>query len=167
MALIREGRAEDMPTLLRLYQALYAGLREQGLAFDLDGEGLESMLTTMLRSKLCFLAVAEEEGALVGFLSAGVVRMDRKLSYEGGNTMGLIHDLYLTPEVRGQGLASALLDRAEEWMAQAGAAVAECQVVQGNDLGAAFWARRGYAPVSVTRAKTLSGKEEDHVVSAN
>ena len=167
MALIRDGRGEDLPGLIELYKALYAGLKEQGLAFDLEPEGLSSMVETMLRSRLCFLAVAEEDGALVGFLSAGVARMDRKLSYQGGSTLGLIHDLYLTPGARGRGLASALLDRAEEWMAGAGAAMVECQVVWGNALGAAFWERRGYAPVSVTRAKTLPGKEEGHVVPAN
>ncbi|WP_251445444.1 GNAT family N-acetyltransferase [Vermiculatibacterium agrestimuris] len=167
MARIRVAGAEDMPALLKLYEALYAGLKEQGLPFDLDREGLEAMVKTMARSKLCFLAVAEEEGELVGFLCAGVARMDRKLSYQGSGVIGLIHDLYLIPSARGKGLASGLLDRAEAWMAQAGAPVAECQVVWGNELGAEFWARRGYAPVSVTRAKTLPGKEEGHVVSAN
>lgn len=167
MAQIRAAGAEDIPALLELYKALYAGLKEQGLPFDLDGEGLEAMVKTMARSKLCFLAVAEEEGELLGFLCAGVVKMDRKLSYQGSGLMGLIHDLYLVPPARGKGLASGLLDRAEAWMTQAGAAVAECQVVCGNALGAGFWERRGYAPVSVTRAKTLPGKEEGHVVSAN
>ena len=36
MALIRDGRGEDLPGLIELYKALYAGLKEQGLAFDLE-----------------------------------------------------------------------------------------------------------------------------------
>ncbi len=165
MALIRDGRAEDLEELKKLYRALYGELRGYGLVFALDEGGLEPSLRAALSSKLCFLAVAEEEGALVGFLSAGVVRMDRKLSYEGEKAMGLIHDLYLSPEVRGKGLAGALLDRAEEWMSAAGAGIVECQVVQGNALGEAFWSRRGYGAVSVTRAKGLRG--DGHVVPAD
>lgn len=150
-----------------LYRALYDHLEGHGLAFRLEEEGLESSLRTMLRSERCFLAVAEEGEELVGFLCAGVTRMDRKLSYGGGNTLGLIHDLYLTPPARKQGLAGELLDRAEEWMVRAGAGVAECQVVWDNGLGQEFWARRGYAPVSVTRARALGAEEDGHVVSAD
>ncbi len=167
MALIRDGRPEDLETVVGLYRALYAELEGYGLIFSLEEEGLERALETQLRSKLCLVAVAEEEGELVGFLSAGVVRMDRKLSYEGRSAMGLIHDLYLTPAARGRGTASALLDRAEGWMREAGAEVAECQVVRGNTLGAAFWSRRGYDPVSVTRAKPLGEREDNHVVSSS
>lgn len=166
MALIRDGRPEDLAPLTALYEALYAELTGYGLPFSLDREGLSAALAAELRSRLCFLAVAEEEGELVGFLSAGVVRMDRKLSYDGQKAMGMIHDLYLLPAVRGRGLASALLERAEAWMREAGAAAAECQVVRGNALGEAFWSRKGYGAVSVTRAKALPG-EDSHVVSAN
>ena len=59
----------------------------------------------------------------------------------------------------------ALLDRAEDWLAGQGAALVECQVVEGNCPGAAFWARQGYAPSSATRAKVLPPKEAAHVVS--
>ena len=98
-----------------LYRALYDHLEGHGLAFRLEEEGLESSLRTMLRSERCFLAVAEEGEELVGFLCAGVTRMDRKLSYGGGNTLGLIHDLYLTPPARKQGLAGELLGRRNGW----------------------------------------------------
>ena len=167
MALIRDGRPEDLPALLELYRALYAQLKGQGLAFELEPAGAERAIEAMLRSKLCFLAVAEEAGKLVGFLCASVVKMDRKLSYEGGNMLGLIHDLYLVPAARRQGLAGRLLELAEEWFRRSGAGAAECQVVQGNTLGQAFWEKRGYAPVSVTRCKRLGAEEGGHVVSAN
>lgn len=164
MVQIRDGESRDLAALTALYRALYAHLTERGLTFSLDEGGLESSLGAALRSKLCFLAVAEEEGELKGFLSAGIVRMDRKLNFRGGNTMGLIHDLYLSPEVRGQGLAGELLDRAENWFRAAEVKVIECQVVSGNEEGAAFWARRGYAPVSVTRMKALATEEDSNVV---
>lgn len=167
MVLIRDGESRDLEALLSLYRALYDHLADSGLPFSLDAGGLESALKTMLRSNLCFLAVAEEEGELKGFLSAGIVRMDRKLSFCGENTLGLIHDLYLLPQTRGQGVAGQLLDRAEAWFRENGVTAAECQVVSGNTLGADFWARRGYAPVSVTSMKRFGAEEDSHVVLAD
>lgn len=164
MVQIRDGESRDLAALMELYRALYVHLADRGLTFSLDESGLESALGAALRSKLCFLAVVEEDGELKGFLSAGIVRMDRKLNFRGGNTLGLIHDLYLVPEKRGQGLAGELLDRAERWFRGAEVKVVECQVVSGNEEGAAFWARRGYAPVSVTRMKALKTEEDGDVV---
>lgn len=167
MVQLRDGRAEDLEGLKGLYRELYDHLESCGLAFDLEEEGVERALGAMLRSRLCLVSVAEEEGQLLGFLSAGVVKMDRKLSCEGSGLLGLIHDLYIVPQARKLGLAGALLDRTEAWFARSGAGLAECQVVWGNELGAAFWTGRGYAPVSVTRCKKLGAEEESHVVSAD
>lgn len=167
MVQIRDGRAEDLEGLKSLYRALYDHLKDCGMTFDLEEEGLERTLEAMLRSRLCLVSVAEEDGQLLGFLCAGVVKMDRKLSCEGGGLLGLIHDLYILPRARRLGLAEALLDRTEAWFAQSGATAAECQVVWDNELGTAFWAGRGYAPVSVTRCKRLGTEEERHVVPAD
>lgn len=165
MAAVRAGTPEDLEVLLPLYSALYRELRGFGLAFELDPDGLRSSLSAMLGSRRCLVAVAETEGVPVGFLSAGVLRMDRKLSFHGQSVLGMIHDLYLTPERRGTGLARRLLDCAEDWLAGQGAALVECQVVEGNGPGRAFWARQGYAPVSTTHSKVLTPKEDAHVVS--
>jgi len=166
---VRDGTPEDLEALLPLYGALYRELRGFGLAFHLDPEGVRSALSAQLRAKLCLVAVAEEGGALVGFLSAGVLRMDRKLFLPGSRALGMIHDLYLCPEHRGRGLARALLDRAEDWLAGQGITLVQCQVVEGNGLGGAFWARQGYAPTSATLSRTLSPRPEEdpHVVSAS
>lgn len=152
---------------MELYGALYGELNSYGLPFTLHSDGLRSSLSAMLRSGLCYLAVAEEAGTIQGFLSAGVLRMDRKLTLQGTATLGMIHDLYLIPTCRGQGLAGRLLDDAEDWLTSQGVTMVECQVVQGNELGSAFWSRRGYAPVSVTRGKRLTAKEDSHVVSSD
>ncbi len=166
MGAVRAGTPEDLEALLPLYDALYRELRGFGLAFDLDPAGLRSALSAMLGARRCLVAVAEGEGgALVGFLAAGVLRMDRKLTFRGQSAVGMIHDLYVDPACRGAGVARRLLDRAEDWLAGQGAALVECQVVEGNGPGAAFWARQGYAPSSATRAKVLPPKEAAHVVS--
>lgn len=167
MAAVRDGRPEDLEALLPLYDALYRELNGFGLAFTLSPEGMRGALSAQLRSKLCQVSVAEENGVLAGFLSAGILRMDRKLSLPGTRALGMIHDLYLSPEFRGRGLARALLDRAEDWLAGQGVTLVQCQVVEGNGPGTAFWARQGYAPTSTTRARILSPRTEEasHVVS--
>lgn len=167
MAAVRDGRPEDLEALLPLYDALYRELNGFGLAFTLSPEGMRGALSAQLRSKLCLVSVAEENGVLAGFLSAGILRIDRKLSLPGTHTLGMIHDLYLRPEHRGRGLARALLDRAEDWLAGQGVTLVQCQVVEGNAPGTAFWARQGYAPTSTTRAHILAPRTEEdpHVVS--
>lgn len=166
MESVRAGTPEDLEPLLPLYDALYRELKGFGLAFELEPDGLRSSLSTMLHSRRHLVAVAEADGKPAGFLTAGILRMDRKLSFHGQSMIGMIHDLYLIPEYRGAGLARRLLDRAEDWLAGQGASLVECQVVEGNSLGRAFWARQGYTPVSTTRSKVLPPKEEDaHVVS--
>ncbi len=70
----------------------------------------------MLRSNSFFLAVAEEQGSLRGFVAAGISRMDRKLSYRGEKALGIIHDIGVQPSCRGRGVAEMLLSAAEDWL---------------------------------------------------
>ena len=77
----------------------------------------------------------------------------------------MIHDLYLLTGSRGKGESGRLLDLAEAWLMEQRVTMVECQVVLGNALGAAFWEKRGYAPVSTVRGKRLPPEEDDHVVS--
>lgn len=167
-AVIREARPEDMEPLLSMHRALYEDLTGYGLPFSLEPEALRGVLASMLRSGLCLVAVAEEAGVAVGFVTASILRMERKLSLEGGHSLGMIQDIYLCPTQRGAGLGDRLLDHAEAWLAGQGVSFVECQVVEGNPLGGGFFTRRGYGPISTMRGKRLTPAEEHtHVVSSN
>ena len=75
---------------------------------------------------------------------------------EGQGAVGYVDDLYVRPESRGQGVASALADRAEAWMAESGVEAVELHVLLENPTAAAFWRSRGMEPMSALFYKKLN-----------
>ncbi|TCI99412.1 GNAT family N-acetyltransferase [Aeromicrobium sp. IC_218] len=56
-----------------------------------------------------------------------------------------LYRLAVLPERRGQGVANALLDAAEERLVRLGAGRLDAMVLDGNELGQAVWRKRGFA----------------------
>jgi ribosomal protein S18 acetylase RimI-like enzyme len=152
---IRKAELSDFDALLEQYRELYALLGRMGLPFDLDIEGLKSGLNVMLQSNMFFLAVAEEQGSLCGFAAAGISRMDRKLSYEGGKTLGIIHDICVQPSCRGRGVADMLLSAAEAWLRECGVTIVECDILTENEPSLKFFAKHDYRDFCRIFYKTL------------
>lgn len=153
--LIRKAEWTDFDSLLEQYQELYALLGSMGLPFDPDTEGLKSGLNVMLRSNSFFLAVAEEQGSLRGFVAAGISRMDRKLSYRGEKALGIIHDIGVQPSCRGRGVAEMLLSAAEDWLRACGVAIVECDILAENAPSQKFFAKHDYRDFCRIFYKTL------------
>ena len=138
---------DDMPTLLRLYKDMYDGHSRDGLhmPFTLDMSALSQVLPVLISSKLCCLYTARSkvEGEPVcGFISASVVRPERKFAMDG--KMGLISDIYVSEAHRGHKVAGELLESAEKWLRARGVRFIECNVLTGNSAGLGFWHSKGY-----------------------
>ena len=163
MITLRLAQKGDEEELLRLYQALYAGLREAGLPLQLDIEGLAVSLPVWLKSKLCFLIVAEERsdsGKLAGFLLANVLRLERKLQVEGAATVGYIQDVYVAPWLRRQGIAAKMVAAAEAWFQDQKVVFVQLNVVAGNDQAHCFWQQLGYEDFSRALCKNLMSTKQ-------
>ncbi|MEG1633449.1 MAG: GNAT family N-acetyltransferase [Oscillospiraceae bacterium] len=152
---IRPAAEGDIDALLALYGSLYDTLRGFGLPFELSPHELRQILAVMVKSKLCRLLIAEENGETLGFISAAVTRMDRKLRFEGGNLIGTVNDICVSPACRGTGLAARLLSEAEDWFRASGAAVAECDILCGNLPAQGFWRKQGYTELALVSYKVL------------
>lgn len=87
------------------------------------------------------LLVARREG-VVGFVmfhvEAGVYRQDA--------TRGIVDNLYVHPDARGEGIGSRLLAAAEEALVADGAEVIGLSVLAANADARRFYARNGYRP---------------------
>ena len=142
--LIRTARESDLDALAGLYKDLYDTLDGFGLPFSLDSSSIKDILSVILRSKLCRILVAENEGAVCGFLTAGISRMDRKLKYLGESTIGMIHDVYIAPEHRKKRIAAQMLNEAEAWFRDNGVKIIECNILMENHVSAAFFNKNGY-----------------------
>lgn len=143
---IRPAREDDFPRLIELYGELYALLRAMGIPFDLDEEGLKSLLPVILKSKMCYLAVAEQKGDVCGFISAVIAKMDRKLRYKDSRLVAKVNDICVEESHRGRNVAQSLLQSAEAWMKESGAVVCESEVALENGRSLGFFQRNGYKP---------------------
>lgn len=63
-----------------------------------------------------------------------------------------LHDLAVSPGLRGQGAAQALIDRARAHAAQAGLRCLALVAVQGSEP---YWARQGFAPREPVRSELV------------
>jgi len=92
----------------------------------------------LLESERVRVFVAEADGAVGGFVSAGPSR-DRDLEGEGE-----IYAIYVQPELWGRGIGRALIDAAEQELRELGFAEAGLWVLEDNTRARRFYERRGW-----------------------
>jgi ribosomal protein S18 acetylase RimI-like enzyme len=134
---IRGATTADREALRGLYREFFA---EQPPP-DYYGVELEQELAEVdeiLERELAF--VAEEDGELVGFV----------LARRKAGTRGLLSDIYVRPEQRRKGLATALARAATEALAAGGATHVTLSVDPDNAPARAAYARWGFRDRSLT-----------------
>jgi ribosomal protein S18 acetylase RimI-like enzyme len=92
-----------------------------------------------------FVLLAERQGQAVGYalchLNEGCDD-----TWDTGEWIGEVETLAILPDVRGDGLGTALLDAAEQELARRGAHDIVIAVMEGNDRALDFYRRRGMSP---------------------
>ncbi len=144
---VREGRAEDLDEVLRLWVQMvefHAGL-DPSLRMRTDSEGQESMrlfLQVCLEnpdSRLWVAEVADREG-LAGFLLAHI----RTLSPVAlPPTTGYVSDICVEEGLRRQGIGRALYLAAREWFRERGQSTIRLNAATANPVAQAFWRAMG------------------------
>ena len=71
-----------------------------------------------------------------------------------------LHSLWVSPQVRGQGLGSQLVAAVEEWAARQGATYVRLEVVPGNAPAIALYRRHGYAGTGIPGELLPDGNRE-------
>lgn len=85
--------------------------------------------------------LAEHNGALVGYARAGAY----KLPFDNGDRSAFeLHRLYVRDDVKGKGVAAALMDWTHQQALAAGAADLFLGVYQGNERAQRFYTRYGF-----------------------
>lgn len=88
------------------------------------------------------LLVARDDDRLVGFVTFST----EQGSYEQTTDRGLIHDIYVRPEYRDQGVGSQLLSSAERKLEAEGVDRVSLEMLADNDAARRFYERHGYSP---------------------
>lgn len=156
---IRPAVEADLEELVPLFSEYLGTLGDMGLRYDPRYEGVAELLESRVKSRRTLLAVAEEDGVLQGFICAGLKRLGAEYLCEGAGAVGYVDDICVRGSARGRGIASALADYAEGWMAESGVGAVELHVLMENHAGAAFWESRGMEPVAALCHRKLRARD--------
>ena len=122
---LRAGTADDVDGLLALWVEAAENAER--------APDTREAVTALLGRDPDAVIVAEHEGELVGSVIAG---------WDGWRCH--LYRLAVRPHWRRQGVASALLEAAENRFRALGGGRADAMVLDSNDLGRDFWAGSGY-----------------------
>jgi len=95
------------------------------------------------------LLVARDEGAIAGFVSFTT----ESGAYEQDTDRGVVRNIYVVPDRRGEGIGSELLGAAESALVEAGAETIALDVLADNDAARRFYRRHGYRPQRIELEK--------------
>lgn len=127
---IRHIHIEDFDSIFELWNSTYQSRRALNPVDD-SREGIEKYLK---RNPLtCFLAQVNADHKTVGVILSG---------HDGRRAM--IHHLSVHPDYRRLGIATMLVNRAEEALIKEGISKIFGLVFKDNDEANDFWERRGY-----------------------
>jgi len=106
------------------------------------------------------LLVAVDDGELVGFVTFAV----ESGVYEQDVTRGLVENVYVVPDRRGEGVGSALLATAEDRLRERGCDAFFLEVLAANEGAKRFYREAGYEPHRIQferPAGTGDGSDDD------
>lgn len=134
-AVIRIARRADLPELIRLVRAYYQ--------FDhirFDARTMKPALAKLLRSRtLGRVWIMRDGGKAVGYV---ILTFNFDLEFDG--LEGLVTDLFIEADYRGQGLGERALDVVDDYCRARGIGAVELQVETDNTAAQAFYRKIGF-----------------------
>ena len=154
---IRPATRADLPTLGRLGALLlrthYDFDRQRFLAPGDDVEaGYAWFLGTQLGQEDVAVFVAERDGEVVGYVYAGIEPHSWK---ELRDEAGFIHDIVVDERGRRGGVATALLERAIEWIRTRGVPRVVLWTAERNDAAQRLFAALGFRRTMIEMTREL------------
>jgi ribosomal protein S18 acetylase RimI-like enzyme len=134
--------------LVELWLALADGQRTYGSHLLVE-ENSERIRESILRHVVSGSLLVARDGAVVGF----VMFSTETGSYEQDRSRGVIENLYVVPDRRGEGIGTALLEAAETRLGELGADAIALDVMADNESARRFYRDRGYRPHRVELEK--------------
>ncbi|WP_123621588.1 GNAT family N-acetyltransferase [Halorubrum sp. CSM-61] len=155
-ACVTPATADDVDRVTDLWIALAEGQRAHGSTLLAEGNRA-AVREWVSRSVVTGeLLVARDDGNAtdepVGFVGFA---LDRG-GYDRDRTRGVVSNLFVVPERRGEGIGADLLEAAERALRQAGAETVALEALAANDRAREFYAERGYEPHRVELTKSLA-----------
>lgn len=144
---VRDADQADVPAIIGLWTEMmgcHAELDPVWTLRDGAGEGFEAFLRSTLESRVCFVLVAELEGAPVGYLLARIGELPPVFLVR---ERGEICDLAVTAKHRRQGIGTMLVNSALRRFHEQGLREVELSVAVCNPTSQSFWRSMGFQPL--------------------
>ena len=164
MVTIELGSTDDADAVVDRWVALADGQREFGshlLAAENRRTVRENVVRRAVADELLVArdrradareeSESQDDGHIVGFVTFGV----ESGSYEVDVTRGVVQNVFVVPDRRGEGIGSTLLRSAESRLADMGADAVALDVMADNDDARRFYRRHGYRPHRVELEKSV------------
>lgn len=153
---VRQAEKKDLEKICSQYDEMYRILRGFGFSYTINEETIGHILAVFIKSKLCCLAVAEQDDIIYGFVCASIVKVDRMYDTGDEKQVGIINDIYVDEQYRGKYVSQALLEYAEEWLKKSGIKSVRAEILTNNTPAFNFWFKEGYSPVYTGVSKDLN-----------
>ena len=148
---IEPATADDVDDLVEQWVALAETQREHGshIGASSNRETVRPLLTHHVVAGSVLVARAEESGdvgggerGILGFTNFGI----EEGALDADAVRGIVYNLYVVAESRGEGVGSALLDAAEDALIERGADVLAIEALWDNEDARRLYEGRGYEP---------------------
>jgi len=159
---VTPATTDDADTVADLWVALAADQRRHGSTLLAAANRSAVREWAASRAVTGELFVARDSGesdataALLGFVGFTLEHG----GYDRDCTRGIVSNLYVVPERRGEGIGSALLNAAEQALSSAGADAVVLEALATNDRARAFYAEHGYDIHRVELRKSVGTTDE-------
>lgn len=146
---IRPAVADDLPAIHALYETLFAEMAARQPTLYRGTRQDDVFLRTMLESDEAALLVAADARDVFG-LALVVTQDTPAYTCLIPHHYGLLIDLIVSPDERGQGVGGELIKAAKDWARKGGLDYLELNVQASNAPARAFYAREGFSETSLT-----------------
>ncbi len=152
---IREAKDEEISPLADLWYDLATMHEEFMKGYELSEnpkEAWKRFIRDRREKENMTTLVAVDEEEILGFVNV-VIR--KRLDFFKQQRIGMILDLFVREEFRGQGVGSKLVERSEEWIKDHGSSLGILTVAPENEDGVQFWEDHGYETYLLKKRKEL------------
>lgn len=118
--------------------------------------GYGSFLGTQLNEPDIIILVAEQDGEVVGYTYAGIEGIDY-MSLRG--PAGVMHDIVVDPDHRGQGVGRLLLDATLEALEAKGAPRVVLSTAERNESAQRLFARAGFRRTMIEMTRESDARQ--------
>ncbi|MGM0509846.1 MAG: N-acetyltransferase family protein [Thermoplasmatota archaeon] len=151
---IRQAKMEDIDDLAELWYDLATMHEDIMEGYELSEDPKSAwteMMEDFIENPNWRTFIAEDDG-IVGFVTVG---LRKRADFFRRQKMGMIMDLFVKEDRRGEGIGTALVSASESWIKEKGFEVAVLTVAPENQGAVDFWKEHGYRTYLYKQRKEL------------